>query len=80
MTHSLYVYRNCLSLSYATPIYLFQTVILIIEQDAQPRTVIALWKAKIEEPKFQQKDPAVIILDQPTSNFLPMKLLSLDHL
>ncbi|KAM4070034.1 hypothetical protein ACB094_12G135000 [Castanea mollissima] len=35
-------------------------------QKAQPRTVIALWKAKIEEPKFQQKDPAVIIFDQPT--------------
>ncbi|KAK4573101.1 hypothetical protein RGQ29_031181 [Quercus rubra] len=35
-------------------------------QKAQPRTVIALWKAKIEEPKFQQKDPALIIFDQPT--------------
>ena len=73
-------YRNCLTLSYATVIYLFQTVILINEQTAQPRTVIALWKAKIEEPKFQQKDPELIIFDQPTSNFLPMKLFSLDHL
>ncbi|XP_050251678.1 putative E3 ubiquitin-protein ligase XBAT35 isoform X5 [Quercus robur] len=35
-------------------------------QTAQPRTVIALWKAKIEEPKFQQKDPELIIFDQPT--------------
>nr|XP_023907518.1 putative E3 ubiquitin-protein ligase XBAT35 [Quercus suber]XP_023907519.1 putative E3 ubiquitin-protein ligase XBAT35 [Quercus suber]XP_023907520.1 putative E3 ubiquitin-protein ligase XBAT35 [Quercus suber]POF16970.1 isoform 2 of putative e3 ubiquitin-protein ligase xbat35 [Quercus suber] len=35
-------------------------------QKARPRTVIALWKAKIEEPKFQQKDPALIIFDQPT--------------
>ncbi|XP_023907521.1 putative E3 ubiquitin-protein ligase XBAT35 isoform X1 [Quercus suber] len=35
-------------------------------QNAQPCTVIALWKAKIEEPKFQQKDPALIIFDQGT--------------
>ncbi|XP_030933652.1 putative E3 ubiquitin-protein ligase XBAT35 [Quercus lobata] len=35
-------------------------------QTAQPCTVIALWKAKIEEPKFQQKDPELIIFDQPT--------------
>ena len=76
---SLYVYRICLSLSYATPIYLFQTVILITEQDAQPRTVIALWKAKIEEPKFQKMDPALTIFDEPTSNFLPMTLLSTDY-
>ncbi|KAE7997835.1 hypothetical protein FH972_002436 [Carpinus fangiana] len=35
-------------------------------QDAQPRSVIALWKAKIEEPKFQQTDPALSIIDQAT--------------
>lgn len=35
-------------------------------QDAQPRTVIALWKAKIVEPKFQQMDPALTIFDQST--------------
>ncbi|GMY06276.1 probable E3 ubiquitin-protein ligase XBOS34 isoform X1 [Fagus crenata] len=34
--------------------------------DAQPRTVIALWKAKIVEPKFQQMDPALTIFDQST--------------
>ncbi|GFS31099.1 hypothetical protein Acr_00g0015600 [Actinidia rufa] len=32
-------------------------------QDAQPRTHIALWKANLEEPKFNQPDPAVIIYD-----------------
>ncbi|XP_062148472.1 putative E3 ubiquitin-protein ligase XBAT34 [Alnus glutinosa] len=35
-------------------------------QDAQPRSVIALWKAKIKEPKFQQTDPALRIFDQAT--------------
>ncbi|XP_041006469.1 putative E3 ubiquitin-protein ligase XBAT34 isoform X1 [Juglans microcarpa x Juglans regia] len=33
-------------------------------QDAQPRSVIALWKAKIEEPDFHQKEPALTIVDQ----------------
>nr|KJB72370.1 hypothetical protein B456_011G174600 [Gossypium raimondii] len=32
-------------------------------QDAQPRTVIALWKANLEEPKLDQPDPSVAILD-----------------
>ncbi|XVF28596.1 hypothetical protein REPUB_Repub15cG0043400 [Reevesia pubescens] len=32
-------------------------------QDAQPRTVIALWKASLEEPKLNQPDPSVAILD-----------------
>ncbi|XP_052189291.1 putative E3 ubiquitin-protein ligase XBAT35 isoform X2 [Diospyros lotus] len=32
-------------------------------QDAQPRTLIALWKANMEEPNFNQPDPAVIISD-----------------
>ncbi|XWS39181.1 hypothetical protein CRYUN_Cryun18bG0027600 [Craigia yunnanensis] len=32
-------------------------------QDAQPRTVIALWKANLEEPKLNQPDPSVAILD-----------------
>ncbi|XP_059632347.1 putative E3 ubiquitin-protein ligase XBAT35 isoform X2 [Cornus florida] len=32
-------------------------------QDAQPRTIIALWKANLEEPKFNQPDPAVITWD-----------------
>ncbi|KAI4318038.1 hypothetical protein L6164_025848 [Bauhinia variegata] len=32
-------------------------------QDAQPRTVIALWKANLEEPKLHQSDPSVTIVD-----------------
>ncbi|XVE81858.1 hypothetical protein DITRI_Ditri15bG0099900 [Diplodiscus trichospermus] len=32
-------------------------------QDAQPRTVIALWKANLEGPKLNQPDPSVAILD-----------------
>lgn len=31
-------------------------------QDPQPRTLIALWKANMEEPKFHQHDPAVMIV------------------
>lgn len=30
-------------------------------QDAQPRTTISLWRANMEEPAFNQPDPAVII-------------------
>ncbi|KAK9140538.1 hypothetical protein Scep_010219 [Stephania cephalantha] len=41
--------------------------------DAMPRTVIALWKAKIEEPKFRQSDPVVIIYSNETSEFLILK-------
>ncbi|KAF7146583.1 hypothetical protein RHSIM_Rhsim04G0180500 [Rhododendron simsii] len=33
--------------------------------DSQPRTLIALWKANMEEPKFNQPDPTVIISDIP---------------
>jgi hypothetical protein len=57
-------------------LYVFRTVIWTNEQDAQPRSVIALWKAKIEEPKFQQTDPALSIIDQATSKSFLMKLLS----
>ncbi|KAL3359810.1 hypothetical protein AABB24_016346 [Solanum stoloniferum] len=32
-------------------------------QDAQPRTIVALWKANMEEPNFSQPDSAVIISD-----------------
>uniref|UniRef100_A0A5B6ZC16 Putative E3 ubiquitin-protein ligase XBAT35 isoform X1 n=1 Tax=Davidia involucrata TaxID=16924 RepID=A0A5B6ZC16_DAVIN len=35
-------------------------------QVAQPRTIIALWKAYMEEPKFNQPNPAVIISDNST--------------
>lgn len=36
------------------------------QQDAQPRTTIALWKANMEEPKFNQPDPAVVISEAST--------------
>ncbi|XP_039017761.1 putative E3 ubiquitin-protein ligase XBAT35 isoform X2 [Hibiscus syriacus] len=32
-------------------------------QEAQPRTVISLWKANLEEPKLNQPDPSVAIVD-----------------
>ncbi|XP_060671995.1 putative E3 ubiquitin-protein ligase XBAT34 isoform X3 [Ziziphus jujuba] len=38
--------------------------VMLNEQDAQPRTVIALWKADLEEPKLHQSDPSVIIVDK----------------
>ncbi|KAG6776459.1 hypothetical protein POTOM_019970 [Populus tomentosa] len=34
--------------------------------DVQPRTVIALWNAEIEEPNFNRPDPEVTIFDQST--------------
>ncbi|KAK0606939.1 hypothetical protein LWI29_006653 [Acer saccharum] len=36
-------------------------------QDARPRTVIALWKANLEETKSHQSDPSVLILDNSTT-------------
>ncbi|KAG1361832.1 putative E3 ubiquitin-protein ligase XBOS34 [Cocos nucifera] len=35
-------------------------------QVAKPRIVISLWKAHIEEPKSNQPDPAVVIVDKAT--------------
>ncbi|KAL9390040.1 hypothetical protein Peur_018645 [Populus x canadensis] len=35
-------------------------------EDAQPRTLIALWKAYLEEPKFQYSNPTVLIIDNST--------------
>ncbi|XP_039000074.1 putative E3 ubiquitin-protein ligase XBAT34 [Hibiscus syriacus] len=32
-------------------------------KDAQPRSVIPLWKANLEEPKLNQPDPSAIIVD-----------------
>ncbi|EYU18316.1 hypothetical protein ABFS82_07G048400 [Erythranthe guttata] len=32
-------------------------------QDGQPRTIIPLWKANLEEPNFNQPDPVAIISD-----------------
>lgn len=33
------------------------------KQDAKPRTIIALWKANLEELNLNQADPAVVISD-----------------
>ncbi|KAI4373900.1 hypothetical protein MLD38_011960 [Melastoma candidum] len=38
------------------------------QQDAQPRAVVALWKANLEEPKFHHSDPSVIIVDNSTKS------------
>lgn len=46
---------------------------MIYEQDAQPRTVVALWKANLEDPKLRHSDPSVIILDITTSNSAILK-------
>ncbi|KAG6757346.1 hypothetical protein POTOM_037654 [Populus tomentosa] len=35
-------------------------------QGAKPRTIIALWKANLEEPKFHHSDPTVMIADNST--------------
>ncbi|CAN6551831.1 unnamed protein product [Malus baccata var. baccata] len=35
-------------------------------QDAKPRTVIALWKVNLDEPKLHQSDPSVVIHDNST--------------
>ncbi|KAH7669817.1 putative E3 ubiquitin ligase protein [Dioscorea alata] len=42
-------------------------VVRMIEA-AQPRTRVALWKAQIEEPKFNQADPALLIVDKATKS------------
>ncbi|KAG6774605.1 hypothetical protein POTOM_021965 [Populus tomentosa] len=43
-----------------------ELVIYPSSQDVQPRTVIALWNAEIEEPNFNRPDPEVTIFDQST--------------
>ncbi|CAL9756551.1 unnamed protein product [Musa acuminata subsp. burmannicoides] len=44
----------------------FELAIYSDLQTARPRTVVPLWKVHIEEPKFNQVDPAVIIVDKAT--------------
>ncbi|KAH9626006.1 hypothetical protein KSS87_016819 [Heliosperma pusillum] len=43
-------------------------------QDPQPHTVIALWKCQIVEPKFQEPDPALVIVNE--SNGTRYKFIS----
>lgn len=44
------------------------TVFFMNKQDAKPRALIALWKANMDEPNFNQPDPAVVISSS-KSNF-----------
>lgn len=45
------------------------------KQDAKPRTIVALWKANLEELNLNQADPAVVISDISSSNiFLPYSM------
>ncbi|VVA16094.1 PREDICTED: putative E3 ubiquitin-ligase [Prunus dulcis] len=46
-------------------------------QDARPRTVVALWKVNLEEPKLHQSDPSVVIHDSSTKTRI--KLASADE-
>ncbi|XP_010466651.1 PREDICTED: putative E3 ubiquitin-protein ligase XBAT35 isoform X2 [Camelina sativa] len=41
-------------------------------QDAQPRTVMPLWKANLEEPKGKQSDTSVMIVDNSTKTRLKL--------
>ncbi|KAL1212886.1 putative E3 ubiquitin-protein ligase XBAT35 [Cardamine amara subsp. amara] len=41
-------------------------------QDAQPRTVMPLWKANLEEPKAKQSDTSVMIVDNSTKTRLKL--------
>ncbi|XP_073048849.1 putative E3 ubiquitin-protein ligase XBAT35 [Primulina eburnea] len=40
-----------------------ELAIYATNQDAQPRTIFPLWKANLDEPDFNQQDPAAIISD-----------------
>ncbi|XP_047317911.1 putative E3 ubiquitin-protein ligase XBAT35 isoform X2 [Impatiens glandulifera] len=42
--------------------------------DANPRTLIALWKSNVEEPYFNQPDPTVTISNISNSNPIPVLL------
>lgn len=49
-------------------------------QDAQPRNVIVLWRAIVEEIRQQRSDPVLTIFDKTSSNTLLMKLFSVGAL
>uniref|UniRef100_A0A7C9CY52 RING-type domain-containing protein n=1 Tax=Opuntia streptacantha TaxID=393608 RepID=A0A7C9CY52_OPUST len=46
------------------------------QQDAQPRTTIALWRANMEEPNFNLADPAVVISEASTKARVKLAPLS----
>ncbi|KAL1806417.1 hypothetical protein ACET3Z_029485 [Daucus carota] len=52
----------CGSRNFTRPLKL-ELAIYVSPQDAQPRTTIALWKANLEEPKYNQADSSVVISD-----------------
>ncbi|GJU72671.1 putative E3 ubiquitin-protein ligase XBAT35 isoform X1 [Tanacetum coccineum] len=47
--------------------YKLELAIYSSAQDAKPRTIIPLWKANMDEPNFNQPDPAVIISNVQTA-------------
>ncbi|XP_043693531.1 probable E3 ubiquitin-protein ligase XBOS34 isoform X2 [Telopea speciosissima] len=55
----------CGSRKAANPIKL-EVAVYSSPQEAQPRIVIPLWKAEIEEPRFNQPDPTLVIFNKST--------------
>ncbi|XP_010246786.1 PREDICTED: putative E3 ubiquitin-protein ligase XBAT34 [Nelumbo nucifera] len=55
----------CVSRNPAKPLKL-ELAIYCGLQEAQPRTIVPLWKCKIEEVKINQPDPTIIIFDKST--------------
>ncbi|KAF1880125.1 hypothetical protein Lal_00022254 [Lupinus albus] len=47
--------------------YKLELAIYSTLQDARPRTIIALWKANLEEPNLRQSDPSVTIVATSTT-------------
>ncbi|CAL0316700.1 unnamed protein product [Lupinus luteus] len=54
--------------------YKLELVIYSTLQDARPRTIIALWKANLEEPNLRQSDPTVTIVATSTTTKTRIKL------
>lgn len=73
-THiSVYCIFNCYIFLTTPAKIIFVSGTVMYMQDAQPRTVIALWKANVEEPKLSLADPYVIIVDTTRSNSAILK-------
>ncbi|XP_019432759.1 PREDICTED: putative E3 ubiquitin-protein ligase XBAT34 isoform X2 [Lupinus angustifolius] len=54
--------------------YKLELVIYSTMQDARPRTIIALWKANLEEPNLRQSDPTVTIVATSTTTKTRIRL------
>ncbi|KAE9612068.1 putative transcription factor C2H2 family [Lupinus albus] len=54
--------------------YKLELAIYSTLQDARPRTIIALWKANLEEPNLRQSDPSVTIVATSTTIKTRVKL------